>query len=69
MQGEFNGYNYDTFLIKNMCFSLKSKKKKLALTLFYCPVHEKWLDDSLKLVYINQSKLYNFFHVGKFKNI
>ena len=43
---------------------LKSKKKKLALTLFYCLGQETWLDDSLKLIYINQSRFYNLFHVG-----
>ena len=39
MQRDYNRYNYATFLAKNY-FSLirvlKSKKKKLALTLIYC---------------------------------
>ena len=48
---------------------LKSKTKKLALTSFYCPGEEKWLDDSWKFIWINQSRFYNLFHVGKFKNV
>ena len=47
---------------------LKSKKKKLALTSFYCLGQETWLDNSRKLICINQSRFYNFFHVRKFKN-
>ena len=39
MQGDYNGYNYDTISSK-IYFSLKrvlkSKKKKLALTFLYC---------------------------------
>ena len=41
---------------------LKSKKKKLALTLFYCLDQETWLDDSWKLI-----QFYNFLHVGNSK--
>ena len=48
---------------------LKSKKKKLALTFLYCLGQETLLDDSLKLLYINQLRFYSFSHVGKFKNI
>ena len=48
---------------------LKSKKKKMALTLFYCLGQETWLGDSGTLIYINQSRFYNFFHVGKLKNV
>ena len=48
---------------------LKSKKKMMALTSFYCLGQETLLDDSWKLIYINQSRFYNFFHVGKFKNV
>ena len=48
---------------------LKSKKKKLALTSFYWLRQKTWLGDSWKLTYINQSRFYNFFHVGKLKNI
>ena len=48
---------------------LKSKKKKLALTFLYCLGQETRLDDSKKLLYINQSRIYNFFDVGKFKNV
>ena len=47
---------------------LKSKKKKLALTLLYCLGQETLLDNSWKLIYITQPRFYNFFHVGKFKN-
>ena len=49
--------------------ALKSKKNKLALTFLYCLGQETWLDASWKPLYINQSRFYNFFHVGKFKNI
>ena len=48
---------------------LKSKKKKLPLTFLYCLSQETWLNNSLKCIYINQSRFYNFFHVGKFKKI
>ena len=48
---------------------LESKKKRLALTSSYCVVKETWLDASKKLICINQSRFYNFFHVGKFKNV
>ena len=36
--------------------SLKSKKKKLALTLFYYVSREIWLDNSKKLICIDQSR-------------
>ena len=39
MQGDCNGYNYDNFYTKiyfSLIRVLKSKKKKLAPTLFYC---------------------------------
>ena len=45
---------------------IKSIKKKLALTSFYCLGEETWLDDSCKLIYIKQSRFYDFFQVGKF---
>ena len=49
MQRDYNGYNYDIFKVK-ICFSfirlLKSKKKKKAITSFYCLGQETWLDDS-----------------------
>ena len=71
MQRDYNGCNYGTFWAK-IYFSvirvLKSKKKKLAVTLFYCFVLETWLDDSRKLIYINQLRFYNFSCVGKFKD-
>ena len=72
MQKDYNGYNSDTFQVKiyfSLVRVLKSKKKKLALTLFCCLGQETWLYDLSKLIHINQSRLYNFFHVGKFKNI
>ena len=47
---------------------LLSKQKKLARTSFCCLDQEVWLDDSWKLIYINQSRFNNFFHVRKFKN-
>ena len=48
---------------------LKSQKKKLALSSFYCLRQETWLDDPWKLISINQSRFHNFFHVGIFKII
>ena len=74
MQKDYDGYNYDFFYAK-IYFSpirvLKSKKKKLALTylLLCCLGQETRLDDSWKLIQINQSRFYNLFHVGKFKNV
>ena len=59
------------FLVKiyfSLIRVLKIKKKKLALT-FLCLGQETWLDNSLKLLYINQSRFYNFFRVEKFKNV
>ena len=46
---------------------LKSKIKKLTLTFLYCLGQETWLDISWNLIYISQSRFYNFFHVAKFK--
>ena len=54
-----------TFLIK----SLESKKKKLTLTSFYYLSGEMWLGNSWKVICIDQSKLHNFSHTGKFKNV
>ena len=72
MQGDYNGYNYDTISSK-IYFSLKrvlkSKKKKLALTFLYCTSQATWLDDSWKPIYISQSRFYKFFPVGKFKDV
>ena len=48
MQRGYSGYSYDTFLAKiyfSLIRVLKSKKKKLALTLLYCLGQETWLDD------------------------
>ena len=72
MERYHNGYNYDIFLVRiyfSLITVLKSKKKKLTLTFHYCLGQETWLDDSWKLIYRNQSRFYNFFHVGKFKNV
>ena len=48
--------------------TLKSKKKKLALTSFYYPCQGTRLGDSLKFIGIDQSRFYNFLKVGEFKN-
>ena len=72
MQNDCNDYNYHTFYAKiyfPLIRVLKSKKKKLALALFYCLGQETWLDESWKLICINQSRLCNFSHVEKFKNV
>ena len=47
--------------------SLKSKKKQLALTLFYVSL-EIWLGNSKKLICIDQSRFYIFSHLQEFKN-
>ena len=49
--------------------SLKSKKKKLALTLFYYVSREIWLVNSKKLISIDQSRLYIFSYPREFKNV
>ena len=49
--------------------SLKSKKKKLALTLFYYVSREIWLDNSKKLICIDQLRFYIFSHPREFKNV
>ena len=57
--------------IRNFAFfikSLKSKKKKLALTSFYYVSREMWLDNSKKLICIDQSRFYIFSHPREFKN-
>ena len=41
---------------------LKSKKKKLALTSFYCVSREIWLGKSKKLICLGQSSFYIFSH-------
>ena len=72
MYGDYIGYYYYTLKAK-ICFSLirvlKSKKKKLGLTSFYWLGQATRLDDSWKLIYINQSKFYNFFQAGKFRDV
>ena len=57
MQRDYNHFDYHIF-----------KKKKLTLTSFYSLSQDTWFYDSLKL-YINQSRIYNFFEVGKVKNV
>ena len=42
--------------------SLKSKKKKLALTLFYYVSWEIWLGNSKNLIWKDQSRVYIFSH-------
>ena len=42
--------------------SLKSKKKKLAVTLFYYVSREIWLASSKRLICIDQSRFYIFLH-------
>ena len=49
--------------------SLKSKKKKLALTLFYYVSREVWLGNSKRLICIDQSRFYIFSHPQEFKNV
>ena len=69
MQRYYNGYNYNIFLDKiyfSLIKVLKSKKKKLALTFPECLGQE--FDDSWKVTYTYQSRFYNLFHLGKFKN-
>ena len=56
--------------IPNLIFvirSLKSKKKKLALTSFYCVSREIWLGNSEKLICIDQLKFYIFSHPREFQ--
>ena len=48
---------------------LKSKKKQLALTLFYYVSREVWLSNSKKLISIDQSIFYIFSHPQKIKNV
>ena len=69
MQRDDNGMRYDTFK-SGIDFPLRRVlKSKLPLTLFYCLSHETCLDDSSKLIHIDQSRFCNLFHVGKFKNV
>ena len=49
--------------------SLKSKKKKLTLTLFYYVSREIWLGNSKKLICIDQSRFYIFSHPRELKNV
>ena len=61
---EIISYDYTNFEAKldfSLIRVLKSKKRKLELTLFYCFGHENSF-------YIIQSRFYNFFHYEKFKN-
>ena len=52
-----------------MVKSLKNKKKKLALTLFYYASREMWLVNSKKLICIDQARFYIFSHPREFKNV
>ena len=54
MQIDYNDFNYFVRVVK-------SDKKKLAVTSFYCLGQETWLEDSGNFVYINLSIFYNFF--------
>ena len=47
--------------------TLKSKKKKPALTSFYYVSREIWLDNSKKLICIDQLTFYIFSHPQEFK--
>ena len=49
--------------------SLKSKKKKLLLTLCYFVSQEIWLGNSKGFVCVDQSRFYIFSHPQKFKKI
>ena len=49
--------------------SLRCKKKKLALTSIYYITREIWLDNSKKLICINESRFHIFSHPYKFKNV
>ena len=72
MQRDQYSYNYHTFKTKmylSLIRVLKSRKKKLTITSLFFLGQETWLDDSWKFIHINQSKFYNYFHEGKFKNI
>ena len=59
-------------LYKNFIFSieiLRSKKKKLALTLFYYVIREIWLGNSKMVIYIDQSRFYIFSNPRELKNV
>ena len=49
--------------------SIKSNKKNLALTLFYYLSREIWLDNSKKLMIMDQSRFYIFSHAREFKDV
>ena len=49
--------------------SLKSKKKNLALTLFYYVSRETWLGNSKNLISIDQSTFYIYLHPREFENV
>ena len=49
--------------------SIKSNKKNLALTLFYYLSREIWLDNSKKLMFMDQSRFYIFSHAREFKDV
>ena len=68
MYRDWNGYNYDIFLVKiyfSLIRVLCCKSKKLSLTFLYYIGQKTWLEDSWKLLYIDQSRFYNFFSRGE----
>ena len=52
-----------------MVKSLKSKKKKQALTLLYNVSQEIWLGNSEKFICRDQSRFYIFSRLREFKNV
>ena len=55
-------------ILMSLLLLVAETKKKLELTSFFCLDQETLLDHSWALVYINQSRFYNFFQVLKIKN-
>ena len=62
---EFELVTPNSIMIK----SLKSKKKKLAVTSFYYVSREIWLCNSKKLICIDQSRFYIFSQPREFKDV
>ena len=63
MHRDYKGYNYHSFKAKFfflLIWALKSKEKKLALTPSYCIDQATGLDDSWKLIHINQSRSFTW---------
>ena len=58
--------------LKLKFFSHKSSKEsdlEAATNIFYCLGPETWLNNSWKFISRNQSRFWNFFDEGKFKNV